>query len=115
LPDGFSRLLRIERPLGRIFYDRWFERLNEQRPGQRDDNHRRALSGAYLIVARVWMMGAALLIFPALVLRMFFPEVFIVLMCISVIPIAMMCVRAVQGLRLFPHLSILWEAPADQP
>jgi hypothetical protein len=60
------------------------------------------------------MMVAALIIFPALVLRVFFPDIFIALVAIAVIPIVMMFVRGVQGFRLFPHMSITWEPPSDR-
>jgi hypothetical protein len=59
------------------------------------------------------MMAAALLIFPGLVLRVFYPEEFIILLAIAVMPIVMMIVRAIQGIRLFPHMSITWEPPAE--
>lgn len=113
-PEIASRFSRIERPGAVDFYSRWSEKLNEQRPGKATENRQRALSGAYLTAAKLWMGITIAVLFPGIIIRLFNPDVFIVLLCIGCVPLAIFIVRIVQGFRLFPHLSITWESPADQ-
>jgi hypothetical protein len=107
LPPQVLKLTRHEQKLAAPFYSRNMAIFMGDRPGEYDDNLRRALNGTYVTAARSWFGPAGIFGLPAAIILSFGPSlVGFILLGMAGVFFCGGVWRLIQALHFYPQLGM---------